>query len=339
MIRTEHYPVGRAAAARRRWAVAASVAASVAAWLAVRGIPRVEIVGDSMRPTLHPGDRLVVAPRWAGRLGGTVRPGDLAAFPDPRQPARVMVKRVHSLGPEGLWVLGDNPPHSTDSRRFGPVALERVRGRAVYRYHPPDRRGRLLSARAPARAAGSAGGTVGVVLEAELDRVLAPDYLGDLRSLSVDELRRRRDDCTAVGEKISYLRRLVHVRIDIVLAELRRRAEGGDPNDVAGLVEDLKGVLSENVHAPGHQRMVDPSPPPDLDDVTAEFEASLGAKGLAHLPDLSDDEIRALADQLAELDRELSSRRREVFDRVDALGAELTRRYSSGEATVDSVLR
>ncbi len=180
---------------------------------------------------------------------------------------------------------------------------------------------------------------MGLVLEAELDRVLSPDYLGDLSSLSVDELRRRRDDATAVGEKISYLRRLVHVRIDIVLAELRRRAEGGDPSDAAGLVEELKGVLAGNVVSPGHQRMVDPSLPPDLDQVTAEFEASLGPKGLADLPDLGDDEIRALADRLTQLDRELSSRRREVFDRVDALGAELTRRYSSGEATVDSVLR
>ncbi len=180
---------------------------------------------------------------------------------------------------------------------------------------------------------------MGLVLEAELDRVLAPDFLGDLSSLSVDELRARRDECTAVGEKISYLRRLVHVRIDIVLAELRRRAEGGDPADVAGLVEHLSGVLGENVYSPEHQRMVDPSPPPDLDQVTAEFEASLGPKGLADLPDLGDDDIRALADRLTELDRELSSRRREVFDRVDALGAELTRRYSSGEATVDSVLR
>ncbi len=177
------------------------------------------------------------------------------------------------------------------------------------------------------------------MLEGELGRVLAPDYLGDLRSLSVDELRSRRDDCTAVGEKISYLRRLVHVRIDIVVAELRRRAEGGDPHDVGGLIEDLNGVLAANVLSPGHQRMVDPSPPPDLDAVTAEFEASLGPKGLAHLPDLADEEIRALADQLSALDREVSSKRREVFDRVDALGAELTRRYSSGEATVDSVLR
>ncbi len=162
MVSTEHYPVSRAAAAaRHRWALAVAVAVPVAAWLAARVIPRVEVVGDSMRPTLHPGDRLLLAPRWARRLGGTVRPGDLAAFPDPRQPSRVMVKRVQSVGPEGVWVLGDNPPHSTDSRRFGPVGLERVRGRAVYRYHPPDRRGRLGAGPAAGQEDAGAGGTVG----------------------------------------------------------------------------------------------------------------------------------------------------------------------------------
>jgi nickel-type superoxide dismutase maturation protease len=334
VVRTEHYPVVRGAAARRLGAVFAVLAG--AGWLAVRLIPRVEVVGDSMRPTLQPGDRLVL---WPGGRRARLRPGDLVAFPDPRQASRVMVKRVESVAPGQVRVTGDNPAASTDSRHFGPVTVDRLRGRAVYRYYPADRRGRLAAVRPAARDGRAAGGTVGLVLEAELDRVLAIDFLGDLSSLSVDELRARRDECTAVGEKISYLRRLVHVRIDIVLAELRRRAEGGDPADVAGLVDDLSGVLAANVYSPEHQRMVDPSPPPDLDQVTAEFEASLGPKGLADLPDLGDDEIRTLADRLTALDQELSSRRREVFDRVDALGAELTRRYSSGEATVDSVLR
>src|SRR5205823_12371876 len=71
---------------------------------------RVEVAGDSMRPTLEPGDRLVV---WAP---GPVRAGDLVAVRDPRNPARTVVKRVAAVGGEGVAVVGDNPDASTDSR-------------------------------------------------------------------------------------------------------------------------------------------------------------------------------------------------------------------------------
>ncbi len=103
-----------------------------------RGWPlgRVEVVGDSMLPALAPGDRLLVL---AGRAGV----GDIVAVTDPRTPARTLVKRVAARGPEGVTVLGDNPVASTDSRALGPVAPAAIRGRAVYRYFPESRRGRL----------------------------------------------------------------------------------------------------------------------------------------------------------------------------------------------------
>ena len=177
-----------------------------------------------------------------------------------------------------------------------------------------------------------------MVPSADFDRVLDPAYLGDLSSRSLDEIRGLREDSTRVAEKVSYLRRLVHARTDIVLGEIRRRAAGGSRVDLGVLVDELNVVLGDKVQSPGHERMVSPSPPPNVDEVTAEFDAALGHQ-LAELPDLSDEEIRSLADRLAELDRDLSPKRRAVFDKVDALGQELTRRYRSGEATVDSVLR
>ena len=91
-----------------------------------------------MRPTLEPGDRLVV---WAP---GAVRTGDLIAVRDPRNPARTVVKRVAAVGGEGVTVVGDNPGASTDSRTFGPVPPGLVRGRVLYRYWPEARRGRIL---------------------------------------------------------------------------------------------------------------------------------------------------------------------------------------------------
>jgi len=99
---------------------------------------RVAVHGDSMRPALEPGDRLLVV----GFL--SVRPGDVVAVVDPRDGERVLVKRVAAIDPgDGITVLGDNPAASTDSRTFGPVRPDHVLGRAVYRYWPAERRGRL----------------------------------------------------------------------------------------------------------------------------------------------------------------------------------------------------
>lgn len=115
------------------------VLALVTAWVLWRRRPlgRVEVTGDSMRPALEPGDRLLVLRRAAGRVG------DVVALADPRLPSRTIVKRVAARSPAGLTVLGDNPPASTDSRTFGPVARSRLRGRAIYRYFPDERRGLL----------------------------------------------------------------------------------------------------------------------------------------------------------------------------------------------------
>jgi nickel-type superoxide dismutase maturation protease len=98
---------------------------------------RVAVHGDSMRPALEPGDRLLVV----GFL--RPRPGDIVAVVDPREGRRVMVKRVSAVDAAGLTVLGDDPTASTDSRTFGPVPRHLVLGRAVYRYWPEARRGRI----------------------------------------------------------------------------------------------------------------------------------------------------------------------------------------------------
>jgi nickel-type superoxide dismutase maturation protease len=93
------------------------------------------VTGPSMSPTVRHGDRLLVRrirPRDGVAAGAVV----LARFP--ARPDLLVVKRVRRAVPGGVWVEGDNPFVTDDSRAFGPAV---VVGRVVGRLWP--RPGRL----------------------------------------------------------------------------------------------------------------------------------------------------------------------------------------------------
>ena len=123
----------------RCWLLAPGALALVGVAVAavVRPVGRVVVEGGSMRPTLEPGDRLLLVRRRS------YRPGAVVAVRDPRD-GRLLVKRVAAVTADGrLVVAGDDAAASTDSRTFGPVPLALVRGEAVRRYAPPARAGRM----------------------------------------------------------------------------------------------------------------------------------------------------------------------------------------------------
>ncbi|HEX6655794.1 MAG TPA: nickel-type superoxide dismutase maturation protease [Candidatus Limnocylindria bacterium] len=100
----------------------------------------VEVQGRSMAPSLLPGDRLLVESLTYRRRAP--RTGEVVLALDPRAPERELIKRVHATGPE-LDLRGDALDQSTDSRTFGEVPTAAVRWRAVLRYWPPGRAGRI----------------------------------------------------------------------------------------------------------------------------------------------------------------------------------------------------
>jgi signal peptidase I len=121
-------------------AVGLGVAAGlgIAARQLLRGLDAVEVRGRSMAPTLEPGDRLLVE-TWTYRR----RPpeiGEVVVTPDPRAPARELVKRVAAVEGGRVTLRGD-AARSTDSRRFGSVPVRTVRTRAALRYWPLRRVG------------------------------------------------------------------------------------------------------------------------------------------------------------------------------------------------------
>lgn len=138
---------------------------------------------------------------------------------------------------------------------------------------------------------------------------------------------------------LSYFRRLVQGRLDIVIAEAHRRESGGEPEDVAALVQRLPEILSEHVHSSGNGRLPSLMAPADADRTRVDrLDAIVDADRIAVLPTLSEDELRATVDALSSLEREASVSRRSLHEVMDRLQEELVRRYRSGEATVDSLL-
>jgi hypothetical protein len=169
------------------------------------------------------------------------------------------------------------------------------------------------------------------------DRLLDPALLVGIEQRPIDQVRALRAECQSIETGMSFLRRVVQGRLDIVSAEVQRRQEGGDPADVSRLIEQLPTILSDHLRAPGMGRLPSGVGPGKVD---ADLEARIDQEvaDLDDLTALSDDQLVAIQGRLAAIEQEISERRRALFDRIDALQAELTRRYRAGEASVESLL-
>lgn len=134
--------------------------------------------GSSMAPGIHDGDRILVD--HLSYVFRDVQRGDIVVLQYPLDPSLDYIKRVIGVPgdrveihdgavwvndeplaepyvsdrdprtrlsaivqPEHFFVLGDNRPHSSDSREFGQVPRDNLRGRVEVRVWPPERIGTL----------------------------------------------------------------------------------------------------------------------------------------------------------------------------------------------------
>jgi signal peptidase I len=139
------------------------------------------IEGSSMEPSMVDGQYILVG-RWPYWFGSPQR-GDVIVFEAPNVANRDLIKRVIGLsgeqveirngqvvvdgerlgepyaregsysgaawtvGEAEVFVLGDNRDHSQDSRSWGPLPTDRIAGKAMVSYWPPQRWGWISPAR------------------------------------------------------------------------------------------------------------------------------------------------------------------------------------------------
>jgi hypothetical protein len=168
--------------------------------------------------------------------------------------------------------------------------------------------------------------------ERRLDRVLAADL--DLSGLSTAQLRERRGEAIAEEADLSYLRRLLHGRIDIITASLRGRAAGDASPLIGRLIEILADQPAPRQASARHL----PIESLAIGEYRIEMEAALAEIDLPDLDSCPTARLTEVADRLTRHEQEISALRRTVQHVVDAYAAELARRYREGEARVDELL-
>lgn len=167
-----------------------------------------------------------------------------------------------------------------------------------------------------------------------IDVVLEPEYLEGLPGLELGELRERRHTAEDVESQISYYRRLLHGRMDLLNFELRRR--GGEEERT--LLEALPEILASGmIFGPEpNLRHIETMPPIPSTTGRRLIDKIMDDGVLTQLPDLTDAEVVEALDRLRDVETELSNQRRQLHGVIDALQDEIVSRYRTeqGEASV-----
>ncbi|MEE4545745.1 ABC transporter substrate-binding protein [Streptomyces sp. V4-01] len=193
---------------------------------------------------------------------------------------------------------------------------------------------------------------------------LADTTTPDLAALDLAALRTLRRDAQQEEADLSYLRRMLHGRIDILRAELGRRAApaaqsgpgavsavgalgtaggrdavaDGMPQDDAPMVDRLSEILTDGPPRVRSSARHVTLGTPLTERVRALAEEILSEVELSDLGARTDAELHAAMGRLARHEQQVSRRRQGLQHTVDGCSAEITRRYRDGEARVDDLL-
>ncbi|MDQ0991666.1 aerial mycelium formation protein [Streptomyces sp. V3I7] len=161
----------------------------------------------------------------------------------------------------------------------------------------------------------------------------------DLALLSLSELRVLRRDAQRDEADLSYVRRLLQGRIDILRAELARRGPAclvrpADVSVMDRLPEILTDAPARNRSSARHVTVGTPQGE-EYRRLAADMLAEVELSDLRARTDL---ELNTAMGRLVRYEQQVSGRRQLLQRTADESSAEIARRYREGEAQVDDLL-
>lgn len=155
----------------------------------------------------------------------------------------------------------------------------------------------------------------------------------DLGALRLPELRALRRDSQRDEADLSYVRRLVQGRVDILRAELARRRDPESP-----VVDRLSEILADtpSLHRSSARHVTLSTP--RSDEYRKLAAETLAEVELSDLDARTDEELHTAMGRLVRYEQQVSRRRARLQRTADDCSAEIARRYRDGEAQVDDLL-
>lgn len=167
-----------------------------------------------------------------------------------------------------------------------------------------------------------------------IDRILEEGFLDGLENTDLDSLRDLRKMTDEVETELSYYRRLLHGRMDLLSFEISRRSG----EETRSLIEALPEILGSGERTGPLGRVPSVFSPDLPEERHRPVDKVLGDDFLTRMPELDEEELNEIQILLSETEERISDQRRSVQRIFDTIQGEITRRYKDGIADAVDLL-
>ena len=153
------------------------------------------------------------------------------------------------------------------------------------------------------------------------DRIFDAAYLEEAAGLPNEELQQRRKECALLEEQVSYFRRVIQGKIDIL-----HHLKNGEPGDSASLVAALPSILADKPVASRGLRHLNVAVP----ELQGRRELDKLLDSVVDPASLSGEDLDEAISRLSEAEDKVSGQRQRLLELIDAIDEQLVARYQQG---------